>query len=714
MPDGADLPNMLAAALDYANSGIPVFPVRLIGKKKKPLTPNGFKNATTDRAIIISWWRQWPDAAIGAPTGAASGLVLLDVDIDPDEGIDGEASLCALIEREGPLPETILSASPRGGRHFYFQHPGRKIKNSASLLAPGIDIRGDGGFTVLPPSVRNDGKAYRWVRAPGDVRIAPLPDWLLNLIAPAERERKKQQQKQRQTTDRYADKALNDEVARVRSASIGSRNEALNTAAFNLGQLVGGGLIDRPEVERALRAAAADLAADDGADSVEKTIASGLDAGIKQPRQPKEKQRRKTAAPASSGDWYQETITGADGQILGILANALIGLRHDPAWQGVLAYDDMLRSAILRKPIPKHGPITRAEPFETRPLRDEDIAAAQEWLQIAGLPTVGKDTTHSAIVLVARENSFHPVRDYLDGLVWDGVERLSYWLQRCFGVEDTPYTQAIGTMYLISMIARIYEPGAKVDYMLILAGGQGIKKSMGCSILAGDWFSDNMPENLASKDASQHIRGKWLIELAELHALNRSATTALKSFLTRRVEIYRPSYGRNEVHEPRHCCFIGTTNKTVFLRDETGSRRFWPATVGEIDLDFLAKHRDQLFAEAVVRYRRGEQWWPTPEFEREHIQPRQEARYDADAWEDEINHYLSRLYPQKTTVLKVAVDALGIEKSRLGTAEQRRIAAALERAGWERKRSDGVRWWVPCASDGQCRSAARAASSSLT
>ena len=126
---------------------------------------------------------------IGAPTGAASGLVLFDVDIDQDEGIDGEASLAALIEREGPLPDTVLAATPRGGRHFYFQHPGRKIKNSANSLGRGLDIRGDGGFAVLAPSGGDDGAAYRWLRGPDEIQLAPMPDWLLNLIAPPEAEK---------------------------------------------------------------------------------------------------------------------------------------------------------------------------------------------------------------------------------------------------------------------------------------------------------------------------------------------------------------------------------------------------------------------------------------------------------------------------------------------------------------------------------------------
>ena len=228
--------------------------------------------------------------------------------------------------------------------------------------------------------------------------------------------------------------------------------------------------------------------------------------------------------------WLSKTIISVDNELpLGNLANAALGLREDPDWRGVFAYDEMLRATVLRSPVPRQGQLKANHLFEPRPVRDADVAATQEWLQLVGLPTLGKDNTHSAVDLVAGENSFHPVRKYLDSLVWDGVDRLSEWLHECLGVEDTDYARAIGTMFLISLVARIYKPGAKVDYMLILAGSQGAKKSTACSILAGEWFSDNMPENLASKDASQHIRGKWLIELAELHALNKSEVTALKS-----------------------------------------------------------------------------------------------------------------------------------------------------------------------------------------
>jgi predicted P-loop ATPase len=321
------------------------------------------------------------------------------------------------------------------------------------------------------------------------------------------------------------------------------------------------------------------------------------------------------------------------------------------------------------------------------------VTQIQEYLQHACLHWLAKDATHSAVDLRASERPFHPVRDYLASVRWDGKLRIGSWLSKYLGVEPTPYASAIGRMFLVSMVARIYRPGCQADYMLILEGQQGEKKSTACKVLGGNWFSDNLPDVTGGKDVSQHLRGKWLIEVSEMHAMSRAEAAQLKAFVTRTDERYRPPYGRKEVIEPRQCAFVGTTNKGAYLRDETGGRRFWPVITGKIDIEALLRDRDQLFAEGVHAFHNGEAWWPDRDFEAEHIKREQEARYEADAWEEPISEWLEA--QERVTVIEIARRALGMETQRVGTVDQRRITAILERCGWVRgPRTKRARYYV--------------------
>jgi hypothetical protein len=260
----------LEAALDYARREIPNFPCNPIDKR--PLTLHSFKDATIDEAQIRAWWAQWPNAMIGLPTGCRSGIWVLDTDKDPSKQIDGEVALAQLEARNGPLPKTRTSLTPRGGKHRLFLWDSNvDIRNSASKIGPGIDVRGEGGYICVPPSQTASGGMYCWE----DENIGPVqaPAWLIT------RARTK-----RMTARARA--ALDSEFKNVAAAQPHTRNTTLNTAAFNLFQLVASGELDEQDVRDRLFEAAeiCGLVADDGASQVWATINSGAAAGRQQPR----------------------------------------------------------------------------------------------------------------------------------------------------------------------------------------------------------------------------------------------------------------------------------------------------------------------------------------------------------------------------------------------------------------------------------------------
>ena len=583
---------------------------------------------------------------IGVPMGRRSGVFAIDPDVpkvpgDPD-GYTAWHNLAA----EKKCPPTHTHTTPSGGMHLLFKwREDRPVTNKEGSLPKGINVRGEGGYIVVPPSTRHDGKAYSVLEPFDWFNIAEAPDWLLDMIAPvtpieaqaASIERTPAHPQQNTPSIKpllylgYGRAALDDECRRVATAPRGARNTQLNKSAFRLGQLVGSRIINDGEARDTLldAAAASGLVKDDGAAAALATIQSGLTSGAVHPREPKQRPSDQADKGLQSygTEWVALLVRDGNGKPIPILANAMVALRNAPEVASAFTFDEMLRACILERPLPSTNIDYVTDMPEPRPLRDTDVSQLQEWLQHQGLPKIGRETVYQAVELRARERSFHPVRDYLCSLKWDGRERLPNWLTRYLGADETPYQCGIGPMFIVGMVARICQPGCKCDYMLVLEGPQGVRKSTACAILGSQWFSDNLPDVMQGKDVAQHLRGKWLIEIAELSAMSRAEDAALKAFVSRPVERYRPSYGRAEVIEPRQCVFVGTTNKSTYLRDETGGRRFWPVKVGNIDTDALAQDRDQLFAEAFAKYRAGAKWWPDGGFEAEHIRPQQDARF---------------------------------------------------------------------------------------
>lgn len=218
-----------------------------------------------------------------------------------------------------------------------------------------------------------------------------------------------------------------------------------------------------------------------------------------------------------------------------------------------------------------------------------------------------KDRWADIVTDHARNNAFHPVKDYLGGLRWDGTPRLDDWLVIYGGAEPSEYVRTVGALVLIAAVRRIHIPGIKFDQMLVLEGEQGGGKSTALAIMAvrEEWFTDDLPLDADAKAVMERIAGCWLIEAAELKGMRQAETEKIKGFLSRRYDKARLAYARMATEQPRQCVFIGTTNSDDYLRDMTGNRRFWPVKVGRFDLEALARDRDQIWAEAVERERAG-------------------------------------------------------------------------------------------------------------
>lgn len=369
----------------------------------------------------------------------------------------------------------------------------------------------------------------------------------------------------------------------------------------------------------------------------------------------------------------------------GNYANVVCTLRDDQELQGLVRFNEFANRVELgvRPPWRKHGAIGAQ-------WSDDDDTALCVWLDNHGLNVRGKAVVAESVQHIARDYRYHPVRDHLNRLTWDGEPRLQCWLVEYLEANGSPdYLSAIGSKFLVSAVARIMRPGCQVDCVLVLEGPQGCGKTSTVRILGDPWVTDSMPPSLVGADAAIQLAGVWLVELAELSSMRRSEIETVKGYLSRTTDRYRPPYGRHAIERPRECVFLGTTNEAFYLKDPTGNRRFWPVRCGAINLPALERDRDQLWAEAVQRFNAGAAWHLSAE-EGVLTEREQAERVHVSELEQAVVEYLERLGGRgssETSMRDVLVDALGLELPRdLERAGKfgAQVAHILVRHGWQR------------------------------
>lgn len=296
-----------------------------------------------------------------------------------------------------------------------------------------------------------------------------------------------------------------------------------------------------------------------------------------------------------------------------------------------------------------------------------------------------------AIETIAVENEYNPITEYLESVVWDGVPRIDTWLSKYAGAEDTEYVRLVGVCWLLSAVARAFEPGCQVDNMLILEGDQGIGKSR---LIAALCEPEYLLTGASYRKMHEKLRGKWLVELAECdqHIASRNASE-FKDFLSNRVDSYRPAYGHDVRDYPRVCVFAGTTNQKEYLVDSTGNRRFWIVAAGTCAPDEARLDRDQIWAEAVKKYREGApRWIPETVMKKSVLDAVVNEKMIEDPWEEHVE----RLLAGREGEIRIGdlLTELGVEKQNQGKREQMRLAAIMRALGWEKKHTMKGKHWT--------------------
>ena len=378
-----------------------------------------------------------------------------------------------------------------------------------------------------------------------------------------------------------------------------------------------------------------------------------------------------------SDDWKAELEYSKSGRLQCTIGNIILILENDPALRGRITHDLFAGVDAVEGGLPWNKHATQ--------WTDNDDANLRVWLE-RNYDITGKDKISDALTAVLTRHSYHPIRDYLDSLTWDGVPRLERLIIDYIGAEDTELNRAMTRKHFTAAVARVFEPGCKYDYCLILTGPEGAGKSTLLGKMGGKWFNDSITTT-EGKEGMEQLRRAWIIEMGELAGIKRSEVETVKAYLSKRVDIYRAAYGRRTTEHPRQCVFCGTTNETAFLKGDTGNRRFWvmeviPSLRKHTDwLQALDRDRDQLWAEARHYYKRGERLYLSQELEAQAKQRQQEYNdNNDDPLEAMLHKFLDTKLPKDWADRDVSdrrrwlhtSDPLGSE----GTEQRERVCAA--------------------------------------
>lgn len=551
---------LLDAALEYATRyGWAVFPVS--PKSKKPLTPHGCKDAKKDIGPIKNWWHKWPDAAIGIATGSISQLVVIDEDLDEDKGLEGAVEIRQWERNNEPLPETVRAITGRGGAHLYYHYAGNDIGNRAGLL-DGVDIRGEGGYVVAPPSLHPNGTEYVWEDSPDEMPVAELNDVVLKLL------------RTKQSSDEEGQFQLPEQIP------AGARNDTLYRLACSMQA--------RGLPDNAIMAA---------------ILETNAERCIEPLPEPELRQIVSSALTHQKGElkiitkgmpeWHEPKLTmqiDKNGNVTDrpaqTIANAEEAILYDKNLFGRIHYNEIAYAPYVL------GNLPWKQHKGWREWNNADDSNLRSYIE-SNYGLKSSEKIMDALANVVSKYPVNPIQDMLENCheLWDGNKHVENLLPDMLGAEKNEYNTSVMRLFMLGAVMRIFHPGCKFDYMPVFVGPQGKGKSTFLRMMSlnDSWFSDNF-NSLEGDKAFEKLRGMWIVEMAELQATKRAKDVeTIKSFITSRVDTYRAPYGRRTEQRPRMCVLAGTSNPTDFLTDKTGNRRFLPipCNVKEATFDLL-------------------------------------------------------------------------------------------------------------------------------